>query len=408
MSHPSAKRGTVGAIATIAAYSGLVLGVEDVTAQERPFEYDYTEEAALAQQFDLDNPDPEMLRTTFAKRRERVLSSIPDGAMLVHSVEWVQPRRLEFQVPHSDNHDFIFLTGLEGLQSVGSALLLVPTPEKAWVVLFTSADPDFVRQVTGIEDVRPYVELEEELSVAMTDFRDWRITQIRRWPLAAALSHAWGRDQKTLYLNYPRFFRLGMPEPPRLELFKRFERFSPEMELLDAADLLDPVRMLHDGYGLANLRRAVDITGEGIIEALSGAEVGMTEREVMEAMDFVYRYRGADLGFPTSVARSPINGRQSRGPRIPEGFIQYVPRSGGDVFQSDDIVHTDTGAEFNHYSADLQRNVPISGRLKRQAASAVRDRSRRAEDRHIPDSARRDVAGASRSGSSDASGRWGV
>jgi Xaa-Pro aminopeptidase len=363
MNHPAVARNAFATFVTIVACSSLVLRAEDLTGQERPFEYDYTEEAALAQRFDLDNPDPEMLRETFAKRRQRVLSSIPDGAMLVHSVEWVQPRRLEFQVPHSDNHDFIFLTGLEGLQSVGSALLLVPTPERDWVVLFTSADPEVMRQITGIEDVRPYAELEEELSVAMTDYRDWRITQIRRWPLAGALSKAWGRNQKLLYLNYPRFFRLGMPEPPRLELFKRFERFSPEMELLDAADLLDPVRMLHDGYGLANLRRAVEITGEGIIEALSGAEVGMTEREVMEAMDFVYRYRGADLGFPTSVARSPINGRVRLGPRIPEGFIQYVPRSGGDVFQSDDIVHTDTGAEFNHYSADLQRNVPIDGTL---------------------------------------------
>ncbi len=363
MKYPAFSQSALCALVTIVASAGPVLHAEPLAGQERPFDYDYAEEAAQAERFDLDNPDPAMLRETFAKRRARVLQSIPDGAMLVHSVEWVQPRRLEFQVPHSDNHDFIFLTGLEGLQSVGSAILLVPTPEKDWVVLFTSADTEFVRQVTGIEDVRPYAELEEELSVAMTDYRDWRITQLRRWPLAAALSGAWGRNHKALYLNYPRFFRLGMPEPPRLELFKRFERFSPEMQLLDASDLLDPVRMLHDGYGLANLRRAVDITGEGIIEALSGAEVGMSEREVMEAMDFVYRYRGADLGFPTSVARSPINGRESQGPRIPEGFIQYVPRSGGDVFQSDDILHTDTGAEFNHYSADLQRNVPISGEL---------------------------------------------
>ena len=343
-----------------AAAPSVAIDAASQAAQERPFSYDYGEEAALAERFDLDNPDPEMLRETFAKRRQRVLQSIPEGAMLVHSVEWVQPRRLEFQVPHSDNHDFIFLTGLEGLQSVGSALLLVPTPEKDWVVLFTSADAESVSQVTGIEDVRPYEKLEEELSVAMTDYRDWRITQIRRWPLPAALSKAWGRDRKVLYLNYPRFFRLGMPEPPRLELFKRFERFSPEMELRDAADLLDPVRMLHDGYGLANLRRAVEITGEGIIEALSAARVGMTEREVMETMDFVYRYRGADLGFPTSVRRSPMSGRAAR-PRMPEGFIQYVPRSGQDVFQSDDMLHTDTGAEFNHYSADIQRNIPIDG-----------------------------------------------
>ena len=169
MKYPAFSQSALCALVTIVAFAGPVLHAEPLAGQERPFDYDYTEEAAQAERFDLDNPDPAMLRETFAKRRARVLQSIPDGAMLVHSVEWVQPRRLEFQVPHSDNHDFIFLTGLEGLQSVGSAILLVPTPEKDWVVLFTSADTEFVRQVTGIEDVRPYAELEEELSVAMTD-----------------------------------------------------------------------------------------------------------------------------------------------------------------------------------------------------------------------------------------------
>ena len=95
-----------------------------------------------------------------------------------------------------------------------------------------------------------------------------------------------------LYLNYPRFFRLGMPEPERLETFDRLRRFSPDMELRDAADVLDRVRMLQDGYALASLRRAVDITGEGIVEAFRAVRAGMTELEVMEMMDFVYRFRG--------------------------------------------------------------------------------------------------------------------
>ena len=75
--------------------------------------------------------------------------------------------------------------------------------------------------------------------MAMTDYRDWRVTQIRRWPLPAALSKQWARDHKVLYLNYPRFFRLGMPQPERLARFDRFRRFSPEMDLRDA----DPSRV---------------------------------------------------------------------------------------------------------------------------------------------------------------------
>ena len=68
-----------------------------------------------------------------------------------------------------------------------------------------------------------------------------------------------------------------MPEPARLTIFERFRRFSPEMELRDAADLLDPIRQLHDAWGLANLKRAVEITGEGVVEGRGPAGAGVTE-----------------------------------------------------------------------------------------------------------------------------------
>ena len=88
----------------------------------------------------------------------------------------------------------------------------------------------------------------------------------------------------------------------------------------------------------------------------------MTETEVMEIMDFVYRYHGAGLGFPTSVRHQPSTGVDS-GPHIPEGWIEFVPRSGGAVLERGDMVWTDTGAEFNHYSADMQRAAPLDGKF---------------------------------------------
>ena len=354
-----------GSVAAPVASVGSVAVQQPLT-----FDYDYSTEAAIAAELDVENPDPDRLRGIFAKRRARVLQAVPEGAMLIFSVERAQERRLEFQVPHSDNHDFIYLTGLDGLDSLDSALLLIPAapaavgrldePDVDRVVLFTSGDPAAISRRAGIGDVRPFDELEQQLSVAMTDFRDWRITQVRRWPLAAALSRAWGPDDKVLYLNYPRFSRLGMSEPARLAIFDRIERFSPEMSLLDSADVLDVVRLYHDSWSLANLRRAVNITGEGIVEALRAARPGSTEKQIMEVMDFVYRYRGATLGFPTSVSREPPGGGAARR-AVPEGWIEFVPRSGAAVFESGDMLHTDTGAAFNHYSADIQRNLPIDG-----------------------------------------------
>jgi Xaa-Pro aminopeptidase len=341
----------------VAAPSGLPASAQGAGAAL----YDFATENAKSETLDLDNLDPAVLREIFAQRRRRVLAAIPDGAaMLVYATEAPQPRRLEFQVPHSENHDFIYLTGLEGLDSLDSALLLLPTPEKDWIVLYTSGEVEMIRAATGIADVRPLARLEQELSAAMTDFRDMRITQIRRWPLSAALAKAWGEDDKVLYLNYPRFLRLGMPEPPRLEIFARIERFSPEMDLRDSAGILDRVRMLHDAYSLASLRRAVAITHEGIVEGLSVIRAGMTELEAMEIVDFVYRYRGAYLGFPTSVrAFGTTGGREAR--EIPEGYISFVPRSGARRVEADGWIHIDTGASFNHHSADVQRNMPVDG-----------------------------------------------
>ncbi|MDE0063354.1 MAG: M24 family metallopeptidase [Gammaproteobacteria bacterium] len=338
----------------------------------KPFTYDFTAEAALATQLDVDNPNPQQLQEVFAKRRARVMEAMPEGAMLVFSVERAQERRLEFQVPDSDNHDFTYLTGLDGIHSLDSALLLLPAapaaegrldePARPWAVLYTPMDPEAIARRTGIEDVRPFAVLEHDLSVAMTDFRDWRITQVRRWPLAAALSRAWGRTDKVLYLNYPRFFRLGMPEPSRLEEFERIRRFSPEIRLRDSADILDQVRQLQDSWSIANLRRAVAIVNEGLRHGFRATRPGMTEKQVMQVIDFVYRYRGATLGFPTSVRRSGVQTPHD-GEAIPEGWIEFVGRSGGAVFQAGDLVWTDTGAAFNHYSADIQRTAPIDGRL---------------------------------------------
>jgi len=328
----------------------------------RHFDYNYAHEARRAAEFDLDHLDAGTLRDIFAERRRRVLQAIPGGAMLIFSVERAQPRRLEFQVPNSENHDFMYLTGLEGLDSYDSALLLLPSAEKNWIVLYTSGDPAEMKQATGIEEVKPLAKLEEDLSVALTDYRDWRITQIRRWPLPAALAKAWGRDHKVLYVNYPRFLRLGMPEPPRLEFFERMRRFSSELEMRDSADILDPVRMLHDAYDLACIRRAVQITGEGIVEGLRAAKPGRTETQIMEIMDFVYRYRGATLGFPTEVQETPLPPAPPA-KEIPEGFIDFVPRSQAVFIRPGGVVHVDTGASFRDHSADIQRHVPVDGQF---------------------------------------------
>ena len=255
---------------------------------------------------------------------------------------------------HSDNHDFIYLTGLDGLASLDSALLLVPAdddaagrldePVRDWVVLYTSGDPEAIAARTGIE---MFARSRSSRTTVGGDDRFPRLAADPGSPLAAGGGAVprWGEDDKALYLNYPRFFRLGMPEPSRLEAFQAIQRFSPEIDARDSADILDRVRMLQDAGRSPIFAAPSRLRGDGIRVALGSARPGMTESEIMQIMDFVYRYRGATLGFPTSVRREGVETTED-GPAIPEGWIEFVPRSGGAVFGDGDMVWTDTGAAF--------------------------------------------------------------
>jgi Xaa-Pro aminopeptidase len=353
-----------GALLLSIAMVPRVAGAQVVSAAyppAKPFTYNYSEEAKAAAAMDLDHLGAAQRNAIYAARRKRIFEAMPDGAMLVFSVDENQPRHLDFQVPQSESHDLEFLTGLYGAESFDCALLLIPGKDGNREVLYTAGAPAVMKELTGIEDARPFEQLEKDLSVATTTYRDWRITEIRRFPIPVALARVWASGPKVLYVNYPRFPRIDMPEPPRLEFFAKLQRYSPSLQLRDSATVLDPVRSLHDAFDLACLRRSVHITGEGLVEGLRLAEKpGITELQLMEAIDFVYRYRGATLGFPTAVQETPLApGRVL--PRVPEGYTSMLAHSADAPIVMGGVVHVDTGASYLNHSADVQRVVPVGG-----------------------------------------------
>jgi Xaa-Pro aminopeptidase len=128
----------------------------------------------------------------------------------------------------------------------------------------------------------------------------------------------------------------------------------------DAGDLLDPMRMVLDDFATKNVRRAIEITGQGLMEGMKVARPGLTTRQVMETVDYVFRLQGADLGFPTGVAVASHLDEELRWETTAE---EEAAREGDARIDEGDLVHFDTGARMNHYSADVQRTVPAGNRF---------------------------------------------
>lgn len=286
----------------------------------------------------------------FQQRRNKLASLVDKGIVIVQSTERNQINLHEFFVPNSNNHDFIFLTGLE---TPGATLILCPGSEEFPEILYIQGNLEDIKKQTGIQHVYPPENLLPDLSNAYTDFSLLRYTQRRFKPLPSEMARILYNDskKKIIYFNFPRFVNLAEPPPIRLELIKRIQYFSPKYEIKDVSDLLDTLRMYHDEYGLQQLRNAARISGEAMIECMKSAVPGMLGEQLRSVFNFVCLFKGAkSFGFPTSVRHGPRR------------YLEHFPRD-SEVLKTGELITIDAGAEINHYTADIQRTFPVSGKF---------------------------------------------
>jgi Xaa-Pro aminopeptidase len=292
---------------------------------------------------------------TLIERRQKLKAKIPQGIVIIQSSERNQNNLFEFFIPNSDNHDFIYLTGLE---TPGATLILCPDSKDYGEILYISGDIEKIKDQTGIVHVYPPENLIRDLSNAYSDYSQLRYTQRRFKPLASEISRVLYNNggKKIVYFNFPRFVNLGEPPPQRLEFIQRLQQFSPKFEIRDISDDLDLVRMYHDDYAAAQLRTAARISGEAMIECMRSAKPGMTEEQLRTVFDFVCMFKGAkSFGFPTSIRTGPSR------------YGEHFPRRDS-ALQAGHLITIDAGAEINHYTADIQRTFPVSGKFTAEQA----------------------------------------
>ncbi len=102
---------------------------------------------------------------------------------------------------------------------------------------------------------------------------------------------------------------------------------------------------------LALMQHAIDISIEGHERAQSVAAQSQWEYEIEAEVDYTYKRRNADnWGYPNIVGCGPnattLHYQESQG-RVKPG----------------DLLLMDAGAEYEHYSADVTRTFPVSGRF---------------------------------------------
>ncbi|HXU13984.1 MAG TPA: Xaa-Pro aminopeptidase [Terriglobales bacterium] len=263
-----------------------------------------------------------------------------------------------FIFPRQSN-EFYYLSGIE---TPGSYLLLDGRTRKATLYLpardarlesaegkvLSAGDADLVKRLTGADEVLSTEAMRE----------DWLSSSGSGAPheIYALFSPAEGAEQSRYELmdsnaSIARDYWDGrIPREARLlELLRtRFWR----SQIKDLTPILDEMRSVKSPGEIAILRRAAQIAGRGLLEAMRSTRPGIYEYQLEAAARYVYLVNGARLeGYRSIIAAGVEN-----------IWNMHYYRNSKQITQ-DDLILMDYAPDYHNYVSDITRMWPASGKF---------------------------------------------
>lgn len=162
-------------------------------------------------------------------------------------------------------------------------------------------------------------------------------------------------NTKTLYLLLPENAKdfNGMRE------FSREKALSENMsgfKIKNAQPIFAALRLTKSPFELKLLQHAIDITTEAQMRAMATAKQVKWEYETQAEIEYIFRKRNADYwGYPSIVGCGPN-----------ATTLHYVESQG--EIKNGDLLLMDVGAEYDHYTADVTRTFPVTGKFTKEQA----------------------------------------
>ena len=272
--------------------------------------------------------------SVYKARRAAVMAEMAGGVAVLYGKTASGAGVVNGQFIQESN--FYYLTGIS---ESGAALILAPGESIYKEILYLQPRNPEYEDWNGR---RPPLgdALEERLG-----FEEVRRTS----RLPADVSAMLQRSKKAVFLGP--IVSAAASVPSGLSLIRDAQKRVPESSLVNMAELIPELRRIKSVQEIAQIQRAIDITGEGIVAAMQAVQPGMLEFQLQSIVEHSYKTAGAQfLGFSTILAAGPN-----------ATVLHY---QGNDrPIQNSGLVLIDTGAAWQHYSADISRTFPVNGKF---------------------------------------------
>lgn len=289
----------------------------------------------------------------FTQRRSHIINTIGKNAIALVQGSGGRPGFSVFR----QSNTFYYLTGLETDHAYllmngqnNQVTLYLPHRdegrEESQGKILSAEDEDVVKELTGVDQVKGYEflasdllrtglikanapELYTPLSLAETgnDSRDELL-----YGLARSAADPWD----------------GNPTKEALFVQKITAQF-PQFQIRDLSPTLDEMRLIKSPAEIALIRKASQIAGLGIIEAMRSTAPGIYEYQLDAAAKYVFHLHGARGDGYASIIGGGTNAYMGH----------YFHKT--DVLNDGDLVLMDYAPDYRYYTSDVTRIWPVNG-----------------------------------------------
>jgi Xaa-Pro aminopeptidase len=124
----------------------------------------------------------------------------------------------------------------------------------------------------------------------------------------------------------------------------------------NASPIFAELRLIKSPLEIKLLQHAIDITTEAQMRSMAMVGRAKMEYEVQAEVEYTFRRRSADFwGYPSIVGCGP------------NATTLHYEEAQGEI-KSGDVLLMDVGAEYDHYTADVTRSYPVSGKFSKEQA----------------------------------------
>ncbi len=273
----------------------------------------------------------------FKRNRTKLFEAIEDKALVVLFAGEPPQKSADERYRFTPNTNFYYMTGIESQSAV---LVMEKLGERLKETLYIETpDPDYEKwngkrlrkdeaaNASGIEKIEYLCDFTRKFNRLFED-----------------------DEFDMLYLDLERL-DWEMPHTPAQAFAGETSRKYPFLRIKNARYPIAQLRLIKCEEEVEALCRAIGITGEGIRSMMINCRPGMMEYVLEAHFDFALKTAGVrDLGFFSIVASGQ------------NGTILHYEANNCKV-EEDALVLVDVGAKYNHYSADITRTFPASGRF---------------------------------------------